>query len=158
MVSLVVADAAPDVLLVALATPSGQLKVVRVAIQWGTPDKQVPPGSMHLSPSLTEKNVAVTSWFQHGASDSTLDASMAQLSHVEMLPSLHESSNMEAPPVVLAVRSHVPQDGSLYNQELQSIIDRWEVISDQPQSHHAAFEQLSSKNGTAAHFPVSHRS
>lgn len=131
--------------------------MVRVNIQWGTPDnnKQAPPGSMHLSPSLTERNVAVTSWFQHGASDSALDTSMAQLSHIEMLPSFHQGPNLEASPVLLTVRSQVPQEGSLYNQECQSTIDRWELV-DQAQSRQGAFEQLGSKTGTASHFPVSH--
>lgn len=132
--------------------------MVRVNIQWGTPDsnnKQAPPGSMHLSPSLTERNIAITSWLQHGASDSALDTSMAQLSHIEMLPSFHQGPNLEASPVLLTVRSQVPQEGSLYNQECQSIIDRWE-LADQAQSHHGAFEQLGSKSGPASHLPVSH--
>jgi len=109
---------------------------------------------MHLSPSLMEKNVAVTSWFQHGPGESVVDMSMAELSHIEMLPSLVNNSSSETPPVVLTVRSHVPQDGSLYNQECQSIIDRWEVLSDQPQSLHGAFDQLGSKPGATPQLPV----
>ncbi|KAK0656360.1 RNA polymerase II mediator complex subunit Sin4 [Cercophora newfieldiana] len=144
-----------NTLLIALATSSRQLRVVQVAVQWGTPqpaDKQAqaPPGSMHLSPSLKERNVAVTSWFQHGPGESIVDMSMTQLSHVEMLPSVGDhTSEAQAPPVVLTVRSHIPQDGSLYNQECQSIIDRWEVLSDRPQALHGAFDQLGSKNSSS---------
>ncbi|KAK5652559.1 hypothetical protein OQA88_10320 [Cercophora sp. LCS_1] len=150
-----------NTLLISLATASRQLRVVRVAIQWGAPqqaDKQAPPTMMQLSPSLRDKSIAVTSWLQHGPSESALDACMAQLSHVEMLPSFLENTApetpSETPPVVLTVRSHVPQDGSIYNQEYQSIIDRWEVVNDQSQSLHAAFEQLGSKNGHGTQLPA----
>ncbi|KAK0730489.1 RNA polymerase II mediator complex subunit Sin4 [Lasiosphaeris hirsuta] len=147
-----------NTLLIALATTSRQLKVVRVGVQWSTPqpaDKQTPPGSMPLSPHLKEKNVAVTSWFQHGPSDSTLDTSMAQLSHIEMLPSCLEGSpTTEVPPVVLTVRSHVPSDSSPFDQEHQSIIDRWEVLSEQPQTLHSAFEQLGSKISAGSQLPT----
>ncbi|AEO65863.1 uncharacterized protein THITE_2143523 [Thermothielavioides terrestris NRRL 8126] len=139
-----------NTLLLALATASRQLRVVRVSLQWGLPqvDKQVPPGSVPLRPSLREGHVAVTTWVQHGPSESPLDASMTQLSHIEILPSASEAQSQPlAPPVVLTVRSYVPQDSSAYHQESQSIIDRWEVLSDQPQSLHPAFEQLSSKDG-----------
>lgn len=82
---------------------------------------------------------------------------MAQLSHVEVLPSLLENTSSEvpseSPPVVLTVRSHVPQEGS-YSQEYQSIIDHWEVVNDQSQSLHTAFEQLGSKNGHGTQLPV----
>ncbi|KAK0633513.1 mediator complex, subunit Med16 [Immersiella caudata] len=140
-------------LLIALATRSRQLRIVRVQVRWSTPpqaDKQAqaPPGSIHLSPSLEEKNVAVTSWFQHGPGESVVDMSMAQLSHIEMLPSIQGSSS-ETPPVVLTVRSHIPQEGSLYNQECQSIIDRWEVLNEQPQTLHNSFGQLNMKSSTS---------
>ncbi|KAK4154621.1 hypothetical protein C8A00DRAFT_14256 [Chaetomidium leptoderma] len=144
-------------LLVALATASKQLRVVRVGIQWGLPqaDKQVPPGSVPLRPSLRETHVAVTSWVQHGPSDSVLEASMAQLSHIEILPSAPAGQSQPmAPPVVLTVRSYVPQDASPYHSENQSIIDRWEVVNDQPQTVHPAFEQLGSKNGAASTPPT----
>ncbi|GAB1311111.1 Mediator of RNA polymerase II transcription subunit 16 [Madurella fahalii] len=143
-----------NTLLIALATASKQLRVVRVNIQWGLPqvDRQVPPGSLTLRPSLRESHVAVTSWFQHGPSESAIDTSMAQLSHVEILPSAPEAQGQVAPAVVLTVRSYIPNDSSPYHQECQSIIDRWEVASDQPQSLHSAFEQLGSKNG-AGHAP-----
>ncbi|KAK4128203.1 hypothetical protein N657DRAFT_638626 [Parathielavia appendiculata] len=149
-----------NTLLIALATASKQLRIVRVQIQWGVPqvDKQVPPGSVPLRPSLKESHVAVTSWFQHGPGESALDVPMAQLSHIEMLPSVPA---MQAQPMshalVLTVRSYIPQDGSPYHQNGQSIIDRWEVVNDQPQALHPAFEQLGSKNGAASAPPTTAR-
>ncbi len=149
----------PDTLLIALATASKQLRVVRVGIQWGLPqvDKQVPPGSVPLRPSLRESHVAVTNWVQYGPGVSAIDVSMAQLSHVEILPSApagHSQPMSMVPPLVVTVRSYVPQDPSSYHQESQSIIDRWEVVSDQTQSLHPAFVQLGSKNGNAPATPV----
>ncbi|KAK4044534.1 hypothetical protein C8A01DRAFT_31320 [Parachaetomium inaequale] len=146
-----------NTLLIALATASKQLRIVRVGIQWGLPqvDKQVPPQSLPLRPSLRESHVAVTSWVQHGSGESALDASTAQLSHIEILPAAHTApSQPMAPPVVLTVRSYVLQDASPYHQESQSIIDRWEVVTDQPQALHPAFEQLASKNGASSTPPT----
>ncbi|KAJ9134015.1 Mediator of RNA polymerase II transcription subunit 16 [Pleurostoma richardsiae] len=140
-------------LMMAFATASKQLRVVRANIHWGTPqtDKQVPPGSNPLSPSLKEKHVAVTSWFQHDTSESHLDVSMAQLSHLEVIPSILENSGQPiALPVVLAVRSYVPGLSSPFNHESQSIIDRWEVLDEQPQALHPAFEQLGSRTGSGS--------
>ncbi|KAK0703773.1 RNA polymerase II mediator complex subunit Sin4 [Lasiosphaeria miniovina] len=141
-------------LLISLATASKQLRVIRASIQWGLPqpsDRQAPPGSIHLNPAIKESHVAVTSWLQYGPSESSLDMSMAQLSHIQTLPPLVESINppLLTPPVVLTVRSYLPRDTS-YNQESQSIIDRWEVLSDQPQTLHPAFAQLGSKNAAAS--------
>ncbi|KAL2255836.1 hypothetical protein VTK26DRAFT_2634 [Humicola hyalothermophila] len=145
----------PDTLLVALATASKQLRVVRVNIQWGLPqDKQVPPGSVTLRPSLKVTHLAVTSWFACDPNEPTLD--MPQLVHVEILPSASEgpSSPSMTPPVVLTVRSYVPQDDSPFNAECQTIIDRWEVVGDQPQSLHPAFDQAGSRNGAASTPPT----
>ncbi|KAH6619825.1 mediator complex, subunit Med16 [Chaetomium sp. MPI-SDFR-AT-0129] len=62
-----------------------------------------------------------------------------------------------APPVILAVRSYIPQEATSYPQESQSIIDRWEVVSDQQQALHPAFEQLGSKNGATSTPPTTTR-
>lgn len=140
-------------LLIALATSSKQLRVIDATLDWGLPrpDKQVPAGSLHLSPSLKEKHIAVTSWLQHGPNESTFDLSMAQLSHLEVFPSTLIGSGPGpswAPPLVLAVRSYLPQANSTYSQDqYQSIIDRWEVLTEQPQTLHKAFEQLGSRIG-----------
>jgi mediator of RNA polymerase II transcription subunit 16, fungi type len=145
-------------LLIALATASKQLRVIRVAVHWGLPqsEKQLPAASMPLNPSLKEKHVAVSSWLQSNPNESHLDPSMAQLSHLEILPSILESSSQKwAAPVVLAVRSYLPGPNSPY-QEVQSVIDRWEVMNDQPEGLHSAFEQLGSRrNSTGSAPPVS---
>jgi hypothetical protein len=144
-----------DTLLIALATASKQLRVVRVNIHWGLPptEKQMPPSSLLLNPSLKEKRLAATSWFQP---ESSQDASMEQLSHVEVLPSMLGSRNL-SPPVVLTFRSYVPQTHTPYSQEVHTIIDRWEILEDQPESLHPAFAQLGQKkrvdNSTLVCFP-----
>lgn len=91
-----------------------------------------------------------------------MDTSMTLLSHIEILPSAltypaaqsAAQSQPMAPALVLTVRSYVAQDGSPYHQESQSIIDRWEILIDQPQSLHPAFAQLGSKNGAPSAPPV----
>jgi mediator of RNA polymerase II transcription subunit 16 len=149
-----------DTLLIALATASKQLRVVRVGIQWGVPqaDKQVLPATAPLRPSLKESHVAVTSWAQHGPAEPALDVPTAQLSHIEILPSVPamqaQPASPTSPAVVLTVRSYLPEDGSPYHQDGQSVIDRWEVVNDQPQALHPAFEELGSKNGAASAPPV----
>lgn len=135
-----------------LATASKQMKVIQVALNWNMPpDKpSVPPGSVRLSPTLKENHIAVTSWLQHDTTESHLDASMAHLSHLEVLsPVIGNVNNVRTmlPATILTARSHIPTTQSPYHLELQSIIDRWEVVMDQPQTLHPAFEQLGSRNG-----------
>lgn len=104
--------------------------------------------------------MAVTSWAQQGPDTSPLEASASQLSHIEILPSTHISPPQPqvqqpmAPAVILTVRSYIPQEATSYPQESQSIIDRWEVVSEQQQALHPAFEQLGSKNGATSTPPV----
>jgi mediator of RNA polymerase II transcription subunit 16, fungi type len=129
---------------------------MKVAIQWGLPqsDNKLPPGGTPLNPVMKEKHVAVTSWLQSDASESHLDASMAQLTHLEVLPSTLDNAGQGwTPPLVLAVRSHVPAAISPY-QEVQSIIDRWEIMNEQPQTVHAAFEQLGSRRNSVSTTPA----
>lgn len=124
-------------------------------------DKQVPHGSMPLNPTLKEKRIAVTSWFQHGPSESHLDTSMAELSHIEILPSVLQgpptNSNQPSlsPPLLLTVRSHAATEHSPYNQDQQSIVDRWEILNDQQQKLHPAFEQLGSQAAPGASLTAS---
>ncbi|KAL2269964.1 hypothetical protein VTJ83DRAFT_2148 [Remersonia thermophila] len=132
--------------LIALATASKQLRIVRASIHWGLPpaDKQVPPGGVPLRPSLREFHVDTASWAQHGSQEPAADAlSTAQLTHIEILSSAPAGHGQPlSPPVVLMVRSCVSSDGSLYDLDCQTIIDRWEIVNDQPQSLSPAFQQL----------------
>src|SRR3569833_2138314 len=151
--TLMFADPPAGMVYIALATASKQLRVGRAAISWGLPQSEqpVPPGSMPLNPSLHAKPVAVTSWYQPGSSESSLDAAMTLLSHIEMLPSALTTppDPVWSPPVVLTVRSYIPTANSSYDQEAQSIIDRWEIVAEQSPALHQAFEQLGSRSAQA---------
>ncbi|KAI1769447.1 RNA polymerase II mediator complex subunit Sin4 [Hypoxylon sp. FL1150] len=144
-------------LLIAMATASKQLRIVQVGVNWGIPkpDGSQAGGNM-LNPVLTKRHVAVTNWFQPGTADSHFDASMSKITHIEMLPSVPTSGAMKdwCPVVVLTVRSFVSEPNSPYTQGVQSIIDRWEFLSDQHQKVPSAFEQLAAKrNGDRPAFP-----
>ncbi|KAI1102358.1 RNA polymerase II mediator complex subunit Sin4 [Jackrogersella minutella] len=144
----------PKSLMIGMATAAKQLRVVHVGINWGIPKadgaQNGPAGNPPLNPTFTKRHVAVTTWFQPSSSDSHLDASMSKLTHIEMLPSILIGSTKEwTPVVVLTVRSIVPEPNSPYAQEVQSIIDRWELLSDQQQSLHPGFEQLGARRNNA---------
>ncbi|KAI8282416.1 hypothetical protein K4K60_003596 [Colletotrichum sp. SAR11_57] len=143
---------------VVLATASKQLKVVRVGIHWGLPqsqsDNKPPPGSQPLNPTMQEKHVAISSWLPGGSSTSPIDSAMTQLTHLEILPSTMDLTGQGwAPLVILAVRTYLPTPNTPY-QETQSIIDKWEVINDQPQSLHPAFEQLGNRRNSTGSAPT----
>ncbi|KAI0117720.1 RNA polymerase II mediator complex subunit Sin4 [Nemania sp. FL0031] len=143
---------------IAMATTSKQLRVVQVAITFNAPKtdnpQNVPPGGYILSPSLGKRHVAVTSWFQTGMCESALDASMSKISHIEMLPAHFDFQTKQwSPIVVITVRSFIPEPNSPYNQEVQSIIDRWELLTDQKQAVHTAFERLGARKNTVGSTP-----
>lgn len=92
-----------------------------------------------------------TSWLQQGLAESHLDVSMDRISHLELLPPTTEFvTKTTTPAKILAVRLHIPTVDSHFNIEYESIIDIWDVLTDQPQPLHPAFEQRGSKGGTAA--------
>jgi mediator of RNA polymerase II transcription subunit 16 len=96
------------------------------------------------------KHVAMTSWAEYGPTESRFDTSMAQLSHVEVLPQALEGGALTpntswSPAVILTVRSYIPSENTPYNQEQQSIVDRWE-LQDRPEKLHPMFEQLSTES------------
>jgi mediator of RNA polymerase II transcription subunit 16 len=131
--------------------------VIKAIINWGAPqtDNKVPPGAVPLNPTFKEKHIVVTNWLRYGPGESPLSMSMTQLSHLEVLPqAMIEGQQTWAPSVVLTVRSHAPANPTNFNQEIQSIVDRWEVLVDQPQKLHPAFIQLGAKTGQGS-TPVS---
>lgn len=149
------ADMTLGKLLIVLATVSKHLKVIMAEVNWGvsqpSQDKQIPPGSLPLHPSLKIEHVTTTSWLQQGSADSHLDASMDQISHLEVLPPIKDMrTKTTTPAMILAVRLHVPTAQSHFNMEYQSIVDRWEVATDQTQQLHPAFEQRGSKAGAVS--------
>ncbi|KAI0126017.1 RNA polymerase II mediator complex subunit Sin4 [Xylariales sp. AK1849] len=156
-------DSRAKCLFVALATSSKQLQVVQVAVNWGLPppenQKGMLPASQPLNPSLKGRHVAITTWLPGGTSESHLDSSMTQISHMEFLPTALDQPNKSfLSPVVVIVRSYVPSADTPYNQEVQSIIDRWELILDQSQPLHSAFENLGSRrNSVGSASPAAQR-
>ncbi|KAH6608645.1 hypothetical protein Trco_001991 [Trichoderma cornu-damae] len=135
-------------LLVAVATSSKQLRLFKIEIQWGgpgsQPDKNPLPQNARLSPSLVEKHLAATTWLQPGPGDAGNDASMAELSHLHVLPSIMDNTGKSTiPPTVVAIRTRAPTAGSY--QVAQTIIDRWEAVVEPRQSLHQAFEQLGNR-------------
>ncbi|RYO79913.1 hypothetical protein DL766_003840 [Monosporascus sp. MC13-8B] len=151
-------------LFVAVATTSKQLRVVQVVISWNIPKQEnsqaMPPGGFNFGPpTLMQRHVALTSWFQAAASNSHLDTSMTKISHIEWLPGVPVMATKSfSNPVVLTVRSFVSPLNSPYSQEVQSIIDRWELLMEQKETLHPAFEQLGSRrNSTGTVQPASIR-
>jgi mediator of RNA polymerase II transcription subunit 16 len=141
-----------------MATTSKQLRVVQVAITFNAPKpdnpQNVPLGGYTLNPNLGKRHVAVTSWFQTGMCDSPLDASMSKISHIEMLPAHFEFQTKQwLPIVVITVRTFIPETDAPYNQGVQSIIDRWELLTDQKQTVHPAFERLGARRNSVGSTP-----
>jgi mediator of RNA polymerase II transcription subunit 16, fungi type len=140
----------PGTLLIALATASRQLRIARALVQWGVPpsDKQgMPPGGQPLNPKLQSQSAGVTTWLRQDAGDSLLDPFLAELSHLEVLPSAVDNPREPkwSPSVVVGVRVGIPASGTAYSQEVQSIIERWEIVTEPSQGSHQAFDQLGSK-------------
>jgi mediator of RNA polymerase II transcription subunit 16 len=146
-------------LLIAFATTSKQLRVVRAVIDWGTPKpipEKVNPASLTLNPTVKTRHTAVTSWLHDIPGEtmnaSNLEPSMVQLSHLEFLPPVGDPTGRMTPPTIVAVRSHLPMPMSTYNQNVHTTIDRWEV-RERPQAIHPAFEQLSSRRNSVGSQP-----
>ncbi|KAF5595847.1 mediator of rna polymerase ii transcription subunit 16 [Fusarium subglutinans] len=143
-------------LLLAVATTSKQLKLIRIEIQWGQAsqaDKATGRPAGNLSPSLVEKHLATTNWLQGGPGDSSLDISMIELSHLEVIPSLVDSTGKNTtPPLVVTTRSRTPTESSY--QGSQSVVDRWEAI-EQKQNLPSAYEQLGGRrNSISSELPA----
>lgn len=140
-------------LLVAVATSSKQLRLLKIEIQWGgpgsQPDKNPLPQNARLSPSLVEKHLAATTWLQTGSRDANNDVSMAELSHLHVLPSIMDNTGKNiVPPTIVAIRTRSPTPGSY--QVAQTVIDRWEAVSEPRQNLHPAFEQLGHRRNSDA--------
>ncbi|KAL7786186.1 mediator complex, subunit Med16 [Trichoderma ceciliae] len=146
-------------LLVAVATSSKQLRLLKIEIQWGgpgsQPDKNPLPQNARLSPSLVEKHLAATTWLQTGPGEADNDSSMAELSHLHVLPSIMDNTGKStAPPMIVAIRTRAPANGSY--QVAQTVIDRWEAVVEPRHNLHLAFEQLGSRRNSDAPEQTAH--
>jgi mediator of RNA polymerase II transcription subunit 16, fungi type len=145
---------------VALATSSKQLQLVQVALAWNlSPQESIKGPAAQgptLNPSLKGRQMAITSWLPGDSTDSPLESLMTQISFLEFVPAAFDQATKAwLQPYILAVRSFVPTPDMPYTQEVQSVIDRWEVISDQAQTLHPAFENLGSRrNSVGAAAPL----
>lgn len=140
-------------LLIAFATTSKQLRTVRALIDWGQQktNEKVPLSAIPLNPTVKTRHLAVTSWLHdspgEGLNASNMESSMAQLSQLEFLSPYGDPQGRMTPPTILTVRSHLPASRSHYNQDVHTIVDRWEV-KEKLQTIHPAFEQLSSRRNS----------
>ncbi|KAF4503427.1 mediator of rna polymerase ii transcription subunit 16 [Fusarium agapanthi] len=131
-------------------------RITLIEIQWGQAsqaDKATGRPAGNLSPSLVEKHLATTNWLQGGPGDSSLDISMIELSHLEVIPSLVDSTGKNTtPPLVVTARSRTPTESSY--QGSQSVVDRWEAI-EQKQNLPSAYEQLGGRrNSISSELPA----
>ena len=145
-------------MLIAFATSSKQLRLVRAVTDWGLPkSNDKTQAQMAKSPfnfSVRTKHLAVTSWLNDvpGEDLPDLEHSMVQLSHLEFLPpSVDSSSRVVYPATILTVRSYLPSPTS-FNQEVHTLVDKWEV-RDREQAIHPAFEQLSQRRNSVGSQP-----
>lgn len=143
--------------MIVAATVSKQLKVMQAEINWGqvqpSQDKQIPPGSLPLRPSMKIERLTTTSWLQQGLADSHLDVSMDHISQLDVLPPVLDiKTKTITPATILATRLHVPTPQSHFGLEYQTIIDRWDVAMAENQQVHPAFESRGLKMG-AGHVP-----
>lgn len=115
----------------------------RINISWGIPDKQV--SGQLLSPTLAQQHIDYTTWPQDEWTDR---AGGLQLSLLEILPQHAESANVWHPPVILAARTIVPSPSASFHESVETVLDRWELVADQPQALHSAFEQLASRRNS----------
>ncbi|KAH8201562.1 hypothetical protein TruAng_004254 [Truncatella angustata] len=155
----VTSDTRSKCMWVALATSSRQLQVVQVGLAWGLVQqdaaKGATAGAQQLNPALRGKHAAISSWLPGNSPESPLDPLMTQISCLELLPpALDQSSKAWLWPVVLTVRSFVPAPDTPYNQEVQSIIDRWEITTEQPQTLHPGFENLGPRRNSMGAAPT----
>lgn len=128
-------------------------------IRWVPPDyKPQPkanPAQIPIAPGITLTHQASTNWmdaqFQDGSDAFQLSPCLTSISHLKILsPCLETGPDTlnDGRPTIIAVRSHLPQSSSQYNQDTHSLITRWQLVEEE-QKLHPAFEQvLKQSNGS----------
>ncbi|PQE11142.1 RNA polymerase ii mediator complex subunit sin4 protein [Rutstroemia sp. NJR-2017a BVV2] len=144
---------------VAFATASKQLRTIRALIDWGLPktSEKSNPATAPVNASIRIKPLTSTTWVNapgDNLNTSHIEPFMTQLSHLEFLSACGDAQGRISPPTILAIRSYLPGSTSHYNQEVHTIIDRWEV-KERQQAVHSAFEHLSSRRSSIATPPSS---
>ena len=115
------------------------------------------PPQITVNPSILVGHLAITNWMDGAPPDGSdsfhLQSSMAALSHLEIIPpTLEGSAGPLTLPTIITVRSYLPTSPSHFNQEIHSIIDRWE-LRESTQAIHPAFEQLGSRRRNSGSQP-----
>lgn len=146
-----------EYLLAAIATSSGQLKLLKIEIQWAGPgsssEKNTMPQNARLNPALVETHLASVNWLCTGPNDTDQNAAIAELSFVQILPTVMDSAGSSTVPyVILTVRSRAAGEGNF--QAAQSILDRWEA-AETKQGLDPAFEQLGNRRNSISSEPPS---
>ncbi|RCI15524.1 hypothetical protein L249_3518 [Ophiocordyceps polyrhachis-furcata BCC 54312] len=140
-------DSIAESLLVALATSSFALKLLRLDLRWVAPgpmsDKTLQSQNTRLSLKLDETHLAYANWLHSGPNEPNHDPSVAALSYLHLLPSMLDNTGKSTvPPVIVTIRSRAAEEGSF--ETAQSILDRWEAVEER-QTVPAAFEQLGNR-------------
>ncbi|RDA83029.1 hypothetical protein CP532_6884 [Ophiocordyceps camponoti-leonardi (nom. inval.)] len=149
-------DSIPEFLLVALATSSFTLKLLRLDLRWAglgpASDKSAQLQNPRLSPKLDETHLAYASWLHSGPNEPNHDPSVAALSYLHVLPSMLDNTGKSTvPPVIVTIRSRAAEEGSF--ETALSILDRWEAVEER-QTVPAAFEQLGNRrHGLSSDLP-----
>lgn len=145
------------ILMIAFATASKQLRTARALIDWNIPKTEKLPASLHtLNPTIRTRHLAVANWASKSpsnlSSSTDQDLSMTQLSYLEFLPPVADSSTKLTSPIILTVRSYLPECDSHFNSEVHTVFDQWEV-REKSQSLNPAFEQLGLQQSTTGTAP-----
>lgn len=117
------------------------------------------PSLVTVNPTLMVIHLAATNWMDvgpsNGGSEYVSQSSMAVLSHLEILSPAPEglpAAGQATLPTVMAVRSFLPANPGHFNQNCESVVDRWE-LRETAQTIHPAFENLSSRRGSTGTQP-----
>ncbi|PHH76275.1 hypothetical protein CDD82_4064 [Ophiocordyceps australis] len=118
-------------ILIALATSSLSLKLLKVEIQWGGPgsssERNPMPPTARLNPALVETRLAMTTLLHDVAGESVAAGNARDITHLKILPSVVDNTGKNTVlPLILAVRSRPVNQGSY--QSIKTVLDRWEVV------------------------------
>ncbi|OAA73694.1 RNA polymerase II Mediator complex subunit Sin4 [Cordyceps fumosorosea ARSEF 2679] len=145
-----------EFLIIALATATKKLKVIKLEIQWAGPgavqEKTQLSQTARLNPSLVEDHLATVDWLQM-----VDEPSLPEFTALQALPSIIDNAGNAGAPLFIGVRARSTGVGGF--EMSQTIIDRWECAEHKP-SILTAFEQIGSRRNSvsnAQELPISTR-